>query len=375
MIFVPTLACNCRCLHCFEELNGHSIEISKLEMIFEKMLELAERVQCRTLSLYWIGGEVLCLNPDVVQKILAVAARVFQGSGITLAHRLQSNLLLYDSVKWQDVLAGAFQGRVSSSLDFPNLYRQAPGLGADEYLKAWLGKKETAERDGLKISVISLPNPHTLRLGAERFYLFFQEEVRVRNLQINFPFPGRNTPLQLLDLPEFARFMADLYELWIATGRNLDLSPFMYLENRLLHQSAEQNCWSSFSCATNFLAMGPDGTVGQCDYFVSTVNTVKEFNFGSLIDEPMDKIFNSPQRRLFLDRPLRLMQNSPCGECRFWKLCHGGCPIRAFTFTGNLFSPDHYCPVYQAMFSAILERGAVHAQQVLRSHEGEIHDS
>ena len=118
--------------------------------------------------------------------------------------------------------------------------------------------------------------------------------------------------------------------------------------------------------------MGPDGAVGQCDYLVSTV---KEFNFGSLIDEPMDKIFNSPQRRLFLDRPLRLMQNSPCGECRFWKLCHGGCPTRAFTFTGNLFSPDHYCPVYQAMFSAILERGAVHAQQVLRSHEGEIHDS
>jgi len=363
VVFVPTLSCNCRCLHCFETLDDRRIADGSWEMIFAKMHELAETVGCRTLRLYWQGGEVLCLDPDSVRRGLEVGAAVFGDNGVTLEHYFQTNLLLYDTSRWKDVVSKFSLGKISSSLDFPNLYRMTPSLTAEEYTRAWMQKKELAQRDGFVVSVISLPNPETLRLGAERFYRFFKEEVGVTNVQVNFPFPGKNGALQPLDLEELARFMTDLYEVWVASDRDLNLSPFQALEGRLFHHKGRLPCVWAYSCADTLLAIGPDGEVAQCDCWVSAF---KERCFGSLVKQPVDTVLNSSERRLFLERPLKLARDSKCGECKFWKLCNGGCPVRAFTFTGDMFAPDHYCQVYDAMFSAVWENAGRQNQSSLK---------
>ena len=36
-------------------------------------------------------------------------------------------------------------------------------------------------------------------------------------------------------------------------------------------------------------------------------------------------------------------------------ICHGGCPVRAYTITGKFFARDPYCEVYKAMFSRMEE--------------------
>lgn len=356
VVFVPTLACNCTCSHCFEELSGRTLGDSGWQPLFRRIRELAEALETRTLRLYWQGGEVLCMDPGSVKRGLEAAAAIFEDSGIALEHHLQTNLLLYDSAEWRDVVTAFSLGTLSSSVDLPNLYRRTPSLSPEEYNAAWLRRKEAAEADGFQVSAISLPNPETLRLGAERFYTFFAEELGVRNVQVNFPFPGRRPGLLPLDLSQLATFMRDLYEVWVARDRYLNLSPFRCLEDRLVHAKGELLCPWGYSCANSILAVGPSGEVAQCDCWLLTF---RDFDFGSLMEQPVQGVLNSSQRRVFLDRPVRLMQDSECGECEFWKLCYGGCPVRAFAFKGDIFSPDHYCPVYREMFSAVLENAAV----------------
>ena len=352
IILLPTLACNCTCSHCFEELGGKHIDDQGWEVIFSKAKEVAEAVHCRTLRLYWQGGEVLCLRPGNVQKALDTAAAVFEDTDIALEHHLQTNLLLYDSPRWKEVISRFSLRTISSSLDFPNVYRKTSSLGSDRYNQVWLEKKEIAERDGFTVSVVSLPNPDTLALGAERFYRFFRDEVGVTNLQVNFPFPGPGGGLQLLDLDELSRFMSDLYEVWVASGRDLNLSPYRALEDKIYYSRGTVLCAWSYSCAQSLLAISPGGDVAQCDCWVSSF---REYLFGSVLVDSVDALLDCGPRKQILDRPLHLVQQTKCGECRFWKLCYGGCPVRAFAFSGDIVAPDHYCPVYYRMFFSVWE--------------------
>lgn len=39
-----------------------------------------------------------------------------------------------------------------------------------------------------------------------------------------------------------------------------------------------------------------------------------------------------------------------CIDCEYMSICHGGCPVRTYTFSGTMFEKDPYCNVYLAMF-------------------------
>lgn len=359
IVLIPTLSCNCVCEYCFEDMDGRFIYDDTWRTVFSGVYDLARAVECHTLRLYWQGGEVLCLGPACVHKGLDIAESVFSGSGITLEHHLQTNLLLYESRKWKEVISRFSLRTISSSLDYPNLYRKGPSLSPEDYAQVWIRKKEEAEADGYTVSVVSLPNQETLRLGAERFYRYFEKEIGLANLQINFPFPGRNGGVEPLALSDLATFMTDLYEVWVASNRSLNLSPFNYLEDRLLRNRGNLLCNWAYSCGDSVLAVGPEGDVGQCDCWVTSFSG---FNYGSLTKDAARSLLESPQRKIFMDRPLYLARFSACGECRYWGICFGGCAVRAFAFNGRIESPDHYCPVYYSMFSIVSENASKTAQ-------------
>ena len=355
VVFMPVLSCNCNCRHCFEELDGQRLDDSEWQRCFEKMLALATRAGSGTLRVYWQGGEILCLSPDSVHGGLDRAEEVFRDSGIGVKHYLQTNLLLYDTCQWKDVLLRFRKGSVSSSVDFPNVYRVAGSRSGDEYNRYWLEKKNILEQDGIRVSVIALPNSETLELGAEKFYRYYRDELQVQALQVNLPFPGNAGAPAPLDLERLSAFMVELYDVWLHNGRDLPISPFTYFEGRIFGAKTTLPCIWSFTCAKGLICVGPDGQAGQCDCIVATH---PRYNFGSFLEDSIEAVLSSPNRRAILDRPLRLARETSCGECRFWAICHGGCPVRAFAFTGDTQEPDHYCQVYRAMFQTILDHAA-----------------
>lgn len=368
IILIPTWACNNTCDHCFEQLLPQSASADFWELFFRRAREFAESMSIGQLVVYWQGGEVLTMPPREVERGLQTGERLFADSATRLEHHLQTNLMGY-SRDWRDIIANFFGASISSSLDYPNAHRSTPCLGVERYNEAWIAKKAEAERDGFTVNVITLPNPATFDSGADRFYRFFRDEVGVRSVQVNFPFPGIDgaKPARL-DRERLGHFMHDLYRVWIANGRDLMLNPFRPLEERLLRGEGTLPCALSFSCAHFLFAVGPDGEVGQCDCWLSTR---KEHGFGYLAEASMAELLEAPTRRPFLARSSRMIDDPECGACEFWSICFGGCPLRAYAFSNDFYSRDYYCPVYRSMCQDVVEERYREAVAVFPSGEGE----
>jgi len=354
IVLIPTFACNGACSHCFEKISPQSVNREEWPEYFSRIKELANYKKVDKLLLYWQGGEVMMMGARAIRKALEVCADTFSDDGIALEHHLQTNLLLYDR-KWREIIARYFRGNISSSLDYPNLYRVTAGLDCAGYVDAWFEKKKQAEADGFVVNIITLPNVSTLELGAVEFYSYFKDRVGVSNVQINFPFPGLDSEKpEPLKLDRFADFMEELYQVWVDSDRYLNLNPFYALENRLYGNTGRLPCCWSYNCADYLVAVSPDGDIGQCDCWVATHT---DYNFGLLGRQPIDEIFTSPERGRFLNRPATMINDPDCGQCPYWMICFGGCPIRALSFTGDLYSKDYYCPVYKRIFAAVIECG------------------
>jgi len=81
------------------------------------------------------------------------------------------------------------------------------------------------------------------------------------------------------------------------------------------------------------------------------VTSYPEYFFGNIYetDNLGRMLAESPARRKFVERPAAIIPRD-CIECDYLSLCHGGCPVRTYTFSGTMFEKDPYCHIYLAMF-------------------------
>lgn len=350
VICVPTLECNCTCTYCFSTPRGGGLDSHVWRTVFRQLLDYLREENLTELRCIWLGGEMLTIDPRQLGALLDETRALYAEHGATVQHRIQSNLVGYTSA-WQPVLLEHFQAHVSSSIDYPNMYRKAPGLDPDAYTVEWMSRRRQAAADGINVSAIALPNPETIRRGAGEFLRFYTDRARVRKLRVNFPYPGHDpAAVPPLDLEALGRFMVDLYDQWRSSGRPLHLTPLQEIEDGFKRGSRNQTCIWSYDCTADVLTIGPAGDVVQCDYWVTAE---PPHTFGNILRQPVREIMRSEAREVLQGRPMRLLKETACGECWYWPLCHGGCPIRAITFGANLFEPDHYCPVYRELFSAV----------------------
>lgn len=354
LIVVATWLCNARCDYCFERRLRRSIREPEWGPIADFAAQLVDRLAIDELDLYWQGGEVLALGPESLRFGLETVRRVLGCSRATVRNYMQTNLLLYDE-GWRDLLREHFEASLSSSLDFPNLYRRTPRLDPQEYSAAWLEAKKRAEDDGFTVSAIAVPNQGTLQRGARRFLEFFRDEAGVKNVQINLPFPGHAAGAPAPPDPEaLADFFDELFDHWVAGGRVPNLNPFTMLEAAYRANSGRLSCCWCFSCAEGIMAVGPGGIVAQCDCWLSTH---PDLHFGCVTDGPAEHLLGSPVRDAFRDRPAEMVRDPLCAACPYWASCHGGCPVRAYTFTNEFHSRDRYCAVYRRVFERVQHGG------------------
>lgn len=353
LVLLSTLQCNADCVYCFENKTADRLSLEQLALIIDKLLGYMEEREIDALTIYWQGGEAMLLPPSWYERAYAMIQTAAQARGKRINHSLQTNLLAY-SKKWNKVIAEMFGNSVGSSFDYPNRHRQAPGRTPEEYDQIWRRKLRQAREAGIDVQVIATPNQDTLALGAERFYRYFVEELQLRDFQVNTPFPGGapNAVKQSLPLAvePLSRFCLDLADLWSSHGygRGIRVGPFDELLKRFLQQEARLPCIWGENCANEIMAIDARGKVAQCDCWVTSY---PEHVYGSVFegDRLADLLRASPARQRFNERPIALMRQD-CIDCEYLSLCHGGCPVRAYTIRGTLFEKDPYCRLYQALF-------------------------
>ena len=172
--------------------NPRPPHIERLETIIDKVLDHMDANQIGALTIHWQGGEAMLLPPDWYQQAFDLIQSAAAAHGKHVDHGLQTNMLAY-SPKWDRVIAEMFGNSVSTSLDYPNLYRKVRGRGPEHYDALWASKVRAARAAGIDVKVISVLNQATLEIGAERFYEHLVDELGVSDFQINTPFPGGRT--------------------------------------------------------------------------------------------------------------------------------------------------------------------------------------
>ena len=352
LILLSTNKCNAACDYCFEDKTNDRLSHERLRLILDKVLDHMDAQHIGALTIHWQGGEAMLLPPEWYQEAFALIQDAAAARGKRVDHGLQTNMLVY-SPKWNAVIAEMFGNSVSTSLDYPNLYRKIGGRSED-YNALWARKVHMARAAGIDVKVISVPNQATLAVGAERFYEHFVDELGVTDFQINTPFPGgeanevkKSLPL---DIEELARFHCELADIWLDRGVHDDvrIGPFDELLNYFTHRDASLPCIWGQNCADEFISIDARGYVAQCDCWVTSY---PDYYFGNIFecDSLSDLLSSSRARQRFYERPVKLMQRY-CIECDYLTLCHGGCPVRTYTVHHSLFEKDPYCYLYKTLF-------------------------
>ena len=366
LILLPTLRCNANCEYCFEVKTKDSLTLDRLALLVEKVLAYMDEQAIQDLTIYWQGGEVMMLPPEWYEQAQDVIQEVAVAKDKQIDHALQTNLIGY-SPKWNRILEQMFGNNLGSSLDYPNLHRRLPGGPPHEFTAIWQRNFQVAQEAGIEVGVIAIPNPDTFKVGAGRFYAYFVDDLGVTDFQINTPFPGgpineakKNYPLETKPLTQF---LLDLADIWLESGyeNGVRVGPFDELIKYFMEGNARLPCTWRDNCVNEFVCIDPQGNVAQCDCWVASY---PEFHFGNIFgaNSFANLLKKSEARQRLQSRPRFLIQQEDCLACDYLALCHGGCPIRAYSTTGSLFTKDPYCHTYKSLFSYIQQHATKLAQ-------------
>jgi uncharacterized protein len=357
LILLPTLECNADCEYCFENKSGQRLTLELFEVVLKKVLEYQESEHIGTLSIYWQGGEVMTLPPAWFEHAHDITLKNAEGTGKQIVNYIQSNMIGYTR-QWNRVIAEMFDNSMGTSMDFPNLHRRLAGSGPEEYERLWIRNVNEAREAGIKVGFIAIPNQGTLEMGAERFYSRIVDELGFGEFQINTPFPGGSSNRVKdgypLDSDRLADFLLDLAAVWMARGRDsgVRIGPMDRLMKYLLHGNKDLLCIWRDNCVNEFVCIDPQGHVSQCDCWAASY---PEFRFGNIFDgnSLAEILRSSAARRRLLDRPGVLILQEDCIECDYLGICHGGCPVRAYTVSGDILAKDPYCMLYRRLFAGL----------------------
>jgi radical SAM protein with 4Fe4S-binding SPASM domain len=162
-----------------------------------------------------------------------------------------------------------------------------------------------------------------------------------------------------LDAQRLGDFLVDLTDLWLERGygRGIKVGPSSEILDYYLHGDTVIPCFWHDNCANNFVCIDPAGNVSQCDCWVASY---PEMRFGNLLEDgPLWTLLEkSSARQRFLERPATLLQERDCIECEHLAICHGGCPVRAYSTFGTLLEKDPYCETYKILFARMQEISA-----------------
>lgn len=352
IVMVPTTECNLRCGYCFENPSPAKMRLDDVRLVFQRLRDFSQSENIRVLSFFWQGGEVMLLGPQWLRSCLEEADRIFDGSGVKLHHALQSNLMLYDD-SWRDLVVERFGSSVSTSVDYPNLFRGVDGRYGDRHNSLWLEKYEQAKQDGLKVGAIAVLNAESLRVGPDAFLETMVQKLRVTDLQINLPFstPGTN-PGHYIDADATGEFLAGLFHLWHSSFKDqISLNPFQHLALAFNgNKGTSLPCIWGGDCFDRFISIGPDLDVAACDCWVTSL---PDYIFGNLRHDSVRAVLNGPVRQHLKGRNAAILQGE-CLDCSYLPVCFGGCPVRSLGTRGNPNDADPYCRAYKQLFDAIL---------------------
>ncbi len=343
VIFKPTEACNGNCVYCDvvrkDREKGARLPFETLERFFIRINEyLLERPDER-FQVIWHGGEPLLLGPDYFVKAYEFQETHCAETKERISHEIQSNITLL-SREYLQVFRMLGIERVSTSYDpIPNVRGLGNTVDSAAYNRRFMESLALLEEEGIDWGMIYVVTKLSLQTPLELFY-FLTNLNKTGSVKFNPIYHFKRKIVNLAVTPEeFVEFLGAIFPVWWEhQERFKGIRPFRSFVESIIERSGGIECSESGMCADTHISVGPAGSYSQC----GRSSDWGLLDYGTIQGNAISTVLEDPQKGMYRARQLHLKAGE-CKGCRFWEICHGGCPLDSYAETGDWMKKSPLC--------------------------------
>ena len=331
IIFKAVEKCNSNCIYCdvIKKHQEHTMTFDVLELVFKRINEYLVNNPRETIDFTWHGGEVCMLGTNYFKKALEIIEDCCPETKSRINHLVQSNLTLINQ-EMIDVFKKMGINQIGSSFDpIPHIRGFGKNRNSDAYNRGFIRGINLLNKNKMTWGVIYVVHRKSLSMPLEIFYYLTNLNLR-SHPNFNQAYIYHEDKYNLNITPEeFADFLGAIFPVWWKhRDRYPDVQPFSGIKKNVIDKDLSLVCEKSGQCSFRWIYIGPEGKTSQCGR-AGDFNSLDLLNYGDIKDFTLEEILNNDERMQFNKRQQYLL-DSDCSDCRFWGICHGGCPLDAY---------------------------------------------
>jgi uncharacterized protein len=344
LILKPTEACNAACAYCEVDRKGWRttkiMPLDILELLFVRINEFLEERQSERLEIVWHGGEPLLLGAEYFEKARAFLQKHCAATLGRIRHTVQTNLTLL-SASHIEALRKLGMSSVGTSYDpVAGVRLLKKGEDGSGYNRRFLDAVALLEREGFRWGVICVVTKLSLERPLDIFH-FMTNLVPDGGVMFN-PVNVERPEHEYLKISaeEFADFLGAIFPIWWEhRDRYPRAEPFRSLIGDLLSEKKQNHfCADSGNCANTHFNLGPEGRWSHCGRSADW----GLLDYGLIFDRSISQVFCDAARDQ-LRRRNEVLSSGECRGCKWWPVCHGGCPLDGHMSSGTLMGKTGWC--------------------------------
>jgi uncharacterized protein len=354
VILKATEACNSNCYYCDvvrKQGAGKSMSLEVLETVYRRIDEYLKEVPNDRLSILWHGGEPLLLGAAYFRQALELQRRCCPETQSRISHDMQTNLTLFDE-SFVEVFRELGITALGTSYD-PEPGMRGPGRlrDSERYNRSFLRALRLVERHGFHWGMIYVVTRKSLARPLETFNFLTNLNLSGGfNLNAVLIYDEERKDIAIT-ADEFADFLGVLFERWWKhRNRYPAVEPFRALTESIVEGRISLGCVDSGECTYHHVNVAPDGATSQCGRAADW----NILSYGNLAERKLSEVLHDPQRQQ-LERRLDVLPAGECADCRFWSLCHGGCPLDAYSQHQGFLHKSEWCEAKRGFIERYLE--------------------
>ncbi|HNW42904.1 MAG TPA: radical SAM protein [Elusimicrobiales bacterium] len=339
IIFKATERCNANCAYCdvVRKKCVPDMSMDMLRLVFSRADAFLKERPAEHINLTWHGGEVMMLGADYLNAAARLQAECCPSTKDRIFHSVQSNLTLLDA-GLVAALRNLGINNVGTSYDPQDNVR---GFGSsrdsDSYNKRFFRGVSLLEENGMQWGLIYVVTKKSLAVPGELFHFLTN---MTNALMINPILTHGGDELGLgITAAEYADFLGEMFKLWWpARDRYGMVRPFSEYYGYYTRRETGLVCTRGGQCGNNHMYIGPQGQLSHC----SCSADWSLVDYGNIADTTIGEVFGRQKRKDWAERGA-VLEAGDCKDCRFWGICHGGCPMDSLAVHGDLRHKSEWC--------------------------------
>ncbi len=372
LILKPTEACNAACTYCEVDRKGwrnaRIMPADILERLFVRIDEFLRVRPQERLEIVWHGGEPLLLGPDYFEKACAFQEKHCAEVGGRIRHTIQTNLTLLTPAHLA-ALRKLGMSSVGTSYDpVAGVRLLKKGDDGTAYNRRFLEAIALLEREGFRWGVICVVTKLSLARPLDIFH-FMTNLVPDGGVMFNPVNVGKPEHEGLkITAEEFADFLGAIFPTWWKhRARYPRVEPFRSLIGDLTSEKKQNYfCADGGRCAETHFNLGPDGRWSHCGRSADW----GLLDYGTIFERSIAEVFADATRGL-LRRRNEILRKGECHDCRWWELCHGGCPLDGHMASGALMGKTGWCDARRGFIERYVLPVLGNGRSVLHSRQAD----